>query len=174
MGKKLARLESDKKDLEWKMTSTSAAAAASASINSPRISEHVRAQIPLVGGRSPSAGSGGHAHGESLVKVRLLEEENLRLLRKIKSLEQQLSEIEILHGKRVTELLNDRRKEREKENGRQREVLRQLEGNQSARDKIFKERIQILEHQVNLLKEQLSKEMRRRQTLITESSSINN
>ena len=175
MGKKLARLESDKKDLEWKMTSTSAAAAASAAaINSPRISEHVRAQIPLVGGRSPSAGSGGHAHGESLVKVRLLEEENLRLLRKIKSLEQQLSEIEILHGKRVTELLNDRRKEREKENGRQREVLRQLEGNQSARDKIFKERIQSLEHQVNLLKEQLSKEMRRRQTLITESSSINN
>ena len=168
MGKKLARLEHDKKDLEWKVTSTSAAAA-----SSPRITEHIRAQIPLVGGRSPSAGS-GHAHGESLVKVRLLEEENLRLLRKIKSLEQQLSEIEILHGKRVTELLNDRRKEREKENGRQREVLKQLEGNQSARDKIFKERIQSLEHQVNLLKEQLSKEMRRRQTLITESSSINN
>jgi regulator of replication initiation timing len=52
--------------------------------------------------------------------------------------------------------------------------LRQLEGNQTARDKIFKERIQSLEHQTNLLKDQLSKEMRRRQTLITESSSINN
>ena len=42
-------------------------------------------------------------------------EENQRLMRKIKSLEQQLSEIEVLHGKRVTELLNDRRREREKE-----------------------------------------------------------
>ena len=54
------------------------------------------------------------------------------------------------------------------------DFFRQLEGNQTARDKIFKERIQSLEHQTNLLKDQLSKEMRRRQTLITESSSINN
>ena len=167
--RKISRLESDKRDLERKLTTSATTA------TSPRISEHVRSQIPLLGGRSPSAGgTGSHAHGESLIKVRLLEEENQRLLRKIKSLEQQLSDIEILHGKRVTELLNDRRREREKENGRQREVLRQLEGNQSSRDKIFKERIQALEHQVNLLKEQLSKEVRRRQTLITETSSINN
>ena len=168
MTKKLSRLESDKRDLERKLAVSSATVATP----SPRISEHVRSQIPLLGGRSPS-GTGSHAHGENLVKVRLLEEENQRLMRKIKSLEQQLSEIEVLHGKRVTELLNDRRREREKENGRQREVLRQLEGNQSARDKIFKERIQGLELQVNQLKDQLSKEMRRRQTLITESSSIN-
>ena len=136
MTKKLSRLESDKRDLERKLAVSSAVVATP----SPRISEHVRSQIPLLGGRSPS-GTGSHAHGENLVKVRLLEEENQRLMRKIKSLEQQLSEIEVLHGKRVTELLNDRRREREKENGRQREVLRQLEGNQSARDKIFKERI---------------------------------
>ena len=105
--------------------STSLSKSGYSRVSSPRnVSEHVRSQIPLLGGRSPISGSGSHAHGESLVKVRLLEEENQRLMRKIKSLEQQLSDIEILHGKRVTELLNDRRREREKENGRQREVLR--------------------------------------------------
>jgi hypothetical protein len=126
MTRKLSRLETDKRDLERKIvTSTATVAAAASRVSSPRnMSEHVRSQIPLLGGRSPISGSGSHAHGESLVKVRLLEEENQRLMRKIKSLEQQLSDIEILHGKRVTELLNDRRREREKENGRQREVLR--------------------------------------------------
>ena len=125
MTRKLSRLETDKRDLERKIVTSTATATVASRVSSPRnVSEHVRSQIPLLGGRSPISGSGSHAHGESLVKVRLLEEENQRLMRKIKSLEQQLSDIEILHGKRVTELLNDRRREREKENGRQREVLR--------------------------------------------------
>merc|ERR1719348_1645620 len=68
MTKKLSRLESDKRDLERKLAVSSAALATP----SPRISEHVRSQIPLLGGRSPS-GTGSHAHGENLVKVRLLE-----------------------------------------------------------------------------------------------------
>ena len=169
MTKKLARLESDKKDLERKSTSTL--------IQNNRVlssEQHIRSQIPLVGGRSPVASGGHHAHGESLIKVRLLEQENERLLRKIRGLEQQLSELELLHGKRVQELLQERRKEREKESGRQKEILRQLESSQGSREKIFKERIHGLEQQVDLLKDQLSKESRRRQTFILESSGIAN
>lgn len=164
MTRKMSRLESDKKDLEKKLSHKT-------QISSNISADHVRSQIPLMGGRSPS---GHHAHGESLVKVRLLEQENERLLRKIRSLEQQLTELEMLHGKRVQELLQDRRKEREKESHRQKDVFRQLEVSQSAREKIFKERIQSLEQQVDHFKSQLSKEMRRRQTFIMESSGIAN
>ena len=44
-----------------------------------------------------------------------------------------------------------------------------METSLSAREKIFKERINGLEGQVDVLKDQLSKEMRRRQTLIAGS-----
>ena len=44
----------------------------------------------------------------------------------------------------------------------------------SPRERIFKERIHGLEQQVDILKDQLTKEMRRRQTFILESSGINN
>ena len=44
-----------------------------------------------------------------------------------------------------------------------------METSLSAREKIFKERIVGLEGQVDVLKDQLSKEMRRRQTLIAGS-----
>ena len=44
----------------------------------------------------------------------------------------------------------------------------------SLRERIFKERIHGLEQQVDILKDQLTKEMRRRQTFILESSGINN
>jgi hypothetical protein len=44
--------------------------------------------------------------------------------------------------------------------------MRQMESSLSSREKIFKERINGLEEQVDVLKDQLSKEMRRRQTFI--------
>ena len=65
--------------------------------------------------------------------------------RKVRGLEQQLSELEILHGKRVQDLLQERRKEREKENYRQKEAVKQIEMTHLAREKIFKERIHGLE-----------------------------
>jgi flagellar capping protein FliD len=65
------------------------------------------------------------------------------------------------------ELLQERRRERDKENQRQKDAIRQMETSLSAREKIFKERINGLEGQVDVLKDQLSKEMRRRQTFIT-------
>ena len=86
----------------------------------------MRAQFPLMGGRSPpmfgassphphhhhhhhqhlsGAVSPAHHHhhifGEHMIKIRILEQENERQLRKIRALEQQLSELEQLHGARV-------------------------------------------------------------------------
>lgn len=70
------------------------------------------------------------------------------------------------------ELLQERRRERDKENQRQKESLRQMETSLSAKEKIYKERINGLEGQVDVLKDQLSKEMRRRQTLIQGTRTI--
>ena len=167
MQRKLNMLDSDKKELERKVILS-----ASRSPITPDHVDHIRSQIPLLGGRTPTPRN--HAHGEQLTKIRLLEQENDRLLRKVRGMEQQLSELEILHGKRVQELLQDRRKEREKENLRQRESLKHIEVTNTAREKIFKERIYGLEQQVDVLKDQLSKEMRRRQTFIMESTGISN
>ena len=79
-----------------------------------------------------------------------MEQENERLGRKVRGLEQQLSELEILHGKRVQDLLQERRKEREKENYRQKEAVKQIEMTHLAREKIFKERIHGLEQVWNM------------------------
>ncbi len=162
LNRRYSRMEADKKDLERKIKSPATSLSSSLS--------QIRAQIPLTsgGGRSPSQ----HAHNESLVKLRLVEQENERLLRKIRGLEQQLTDLEMLHGRRVQELLQDRRRERDKETSRQKDLYQKLESSQSSREKIFKERIANLERQVDSLKDQLSKEIRRRQTFISESSGI--
>ncbi len=47
-----------------------------------------------------------------------MEQENERLLKKIRGLEQQLQELEKAHGDRVQELLRERRRERDRENTR--------------------------------------------------------
>ena len=115
-----------------------------------------------------------HHHTENLLKIRNLEQDNDRLLRKIRGLEQQLCDLELLHGQRVQELLHERRQEREKENRKQKELFDHLENSQNSREKVLKERIYGLEKQVELLKEQLGKEIKRRQTFILESSGISN
>ena len=75
-----------------------------------------------------------------------------------------------MHGGRIQELLSDRRRERDKENHRQREALRQMEEGLKARERIYKERIRGLEEQVEVLKDQLAKEMRRRKVFIAGES----
>ena len=75
--------------------------------------------------------------------------------------------MERVHNERIQELLRERRKERDKENGRQKDAIKQIETSLGAREKIYKERIRGLEQQVDVLKDQLSKEMRRRQVFIT-------
>lgn len=173
MQRRLTMLDSDKKDLERKIVIMNSKS--SSNSNNDQVDHHIRSQIPLLGGRTPTPkGHHAHASGEHLIKIRLLEQENERLGRKVRGLEQQLSELEILHSKRVQDLLQERRKEREKENYRQKEAVKQIEMTHLAREKIFKERIHGLEQQVDVVKDQLNKEMRRRQTFIMESSGISN
>lgn len=130
-----------------------------------------RAQIPLMSSPSPAGGYGGGGHGEGVVKLKIMEQENERLLRKIGGLEGQLKELERVHGDRVQELLRERRRERDKENARQKEALRHVENSLAARERIYKERIAALEQQVDSLKEQLSKELRRRQVFLSSKPS---
>ena len=117
LSKRLTMLDRDKKDIEKKLMSIKVQRGTSTDHL-----DHVRSQIPLV--------SGGHAHAEQMVKIKSLEQDNERLVRKIRGLEQQLSDLELLHGKRVQELLSDRRAEREKESRKQAEIYQQLESSQ--------------------------------------------
>ena len=173
LSKRLTMLDRDKKDIEKKLSNVKLQQ--KSMIGSNDQVDHYRSQLGHVRSQIPLVSAGGpHAHAEQMVKMRGLEQDNERLVRKIRGLEQQLSDLELLHGKRVQELLQDRRQEREKESRKQTEIYQELESSQHSRERILKERIQGLEKQVDLLKQQLSKEVRRRQTYILESSGISN
>jgi len=128
------------------------------SVDSPDVASRARAQ--LISSPVLDNGSGG-------VKLRILEQENDRLVKKIKGLELQLADLERMHGQRIEELLAERRKEKEKETARHREALKHAENSLVAREKIYKERIHKLEGQVDSLKEKVAKENRRRQLFIS-------
>lgn len=85
-------LETEKSDLERRLQ------------KSPRGHDQVdlplRSQIPLM-----SAAATGQYNTESVVKVKILEQENERFIRKIRGLENQLAELEKAHGQRIQELL---------------------------------------------------------------------
>jgi hypothetical protein len=165
-------LETEKTDLEKRLDRRSKSPLSALSSASHHLHfgggdvvDHVRTQIPLLASSSSPAAMAASG-GEQLIRFKLLEQENERYIRKIKGLESQLSELERVHGSRIQDLLSDRRRERDKENHRQREVLRQMEDGLKTREKIYKERIRGLEEQVDVLKDQLTKEMRRRQVFI--------
>merc|ERR1712029_442266 len=163
LSKRLTMLDRDKKDIEKKLSNVKLQQ--KSMIGSNDQVDHYRSQLGHVRSQIPLVSAGGpHAHAEQIVNMRGLEQDNERLVRKIRGLEQQLSDLELLHGKRVQELLQDRRHEREKESRKQTEIYQELESSQHSRVRILKERIQGLEKQVDLLKQQLSKEVRRRQT----------
>lgn len=166
LSKKIAALETEKGEIERRMERKQS----SPFRGSKDQVDHVRAQIPLLSSRSPIVGQ----CGDHLVKIRILEQENERYNRKIRGLEQQLADLEQIHGSRIQELLQERRRERDKENVRQKETIRQMETSLSARERIYKERIRGLEDQVDVLKDQLTKEMRRRQHFISSSTSMAN
>ena len=171
LSKRLTMLDRDKKEIERKLHQQQQKYYHQQQKPDLDQVDHVRSQIPLLGGHGSHH---AHHHTENLLKIRNLEQDNDRLLRKIRGLEQQLSDLELLHGQRVQELLHERRQEREKENRKQKELFDHLESSQNSREKVLKERIYGLEKQVELLKDQLSKEIKRRQTFILESSGISN
>ena len=61
----------------------------------------------------------------------------------------------------------ERRKEKERENLRLRESSMRAEEALTAKERIYRERIHGLEQQIETLRDQLSKEMKRRQLLIS-------
>ena len=128
----------------------------------------VRTQIPLLSGRG-GGGAESPDCGEHLVRIRLLEQEVERHLRRVASLEQQLAELEAQHGARVEELLGERRLERERDHGRHASSLKQLEHSLNSRERMYKERITGLEDQVTALRDQLTKEARTRRSYIANS-----
>ncbi|XP_059085482.1 rootletin-like isoform X2 [Tigriopus californicus] len=177
LNKMVSHLEKDKSDLERRLQKSPGAIFSQIADDSVDQVDHpvIRSQIPMMSSQVRGQERMRQTQlqvGEYLVKIRILEQENERLQRKIRGLETQLSELEHCHGVRIQELLQERRKEREKDGKRQKESLRSVEESLKAREKIYKERIKGLEDQVGVLKEQLSKEMRRRQAFITGTSGI--
>ena len=84
-----------------------------------------------------------------------------------------MSELETAHGTRIQELLCERRKEKEKEQRRHKVALDRAGESLAAREQIYKERIRGLEEQIEMLRDQLGKELRRRQIFIEGTSGIN-
>ena len=131
----------------------------------------VRTQIPLLSGRG---GPGGQESGEHLVRIRILEQEVERHLRRVDSLTQQLAEVEGQHRARVEEMMKERKVEREKDHTRHASSLKQLEHSLNSRERMYKERISGLEEQVHILRDQLTKEARSRRTFLNSSQTLSN
>ena len=126
----------------------------------------VRTQIPLLSGRG---GAESPETGEHLVRIRILEQEVERHLRRVASLEQQLTELEAGHQARLEEMLRERKMERDRDHSRHASSLKQLEHSLNSRERMYKERIAGLEDQVHVLRDQLTKEARTRRSYITSS-----
>ena len=125
----------------------------------------VRTQIPLLSGRGEEKAE----CGEHMVRIRILEQEVERHLRRVCLLEQQLSELEKQHRERTEQLMQERRSERERDHTRHTASLKQLEHSLNSRERMYKERISGLEEQVHLLRDQMSKEARSKKTFISSS-----
>ena len=132
----------------------------------------VRTQIPLMSGRA-GGGSDSPDCGEHVVRIRILEQEVERHLRRVSVLEQQLSELETQHKTRVEEMLSERKMERERDHTRHTSSLKQLEHSLNSRERMYKERIAGLEDQVHILREQMTREARSRRSFINSSQMIN-
>ena len=141
-----------------------------------KLSDHrsdriVRTQIPLLSGR---AGPESLECGEHLVRIRILEQEVERHLRRVDSLNQQLAEVEAQHRVRVEDMMKERKVERERDHTRHASSLKQLEHSLNSRERMYKERISGLEEQVHILRNQLSKEARSRRTFLNSSQVLSN
>ena len=131
----------------------------------------VRSQFPLASGRG---GEAVQECGEHLVRIRLLEQEVERHLRRVTGLEQQLQELEHQHAARLQQLLQERKVERERDHTRHSGSLKQLEHSLNSRERMYKERIAGLEEQVHLLRDQISKEAKSRRSYLSSSQQLHN
>ena len=145
----------------------------SSKVKSDQTERIVRSQfIPSLSGR---AGAGLEPEsGEHLVRIKILEQEVERHLRRVDSLNQQLAELEAQHRTRVEEMLQERKVERERDHTRHASSLKQLEHSLNSRERMYKERISGLEEQVHILRDQLTKEARSRRSFLNSSHLLSN
>ena len=174
---KLAIAEADKLEYERRFIKQKSKISSTAQDMIKQV-DHVRTQIPLVaaGVFDQQSGSQARTHltQHHILKIRIAEQETERQRKKVKALEEQLASLEKLQIERINALLFERQKEKEKDQKRhQHEVLRCQE-TLLARERIYKERINGLEKQIETLRDQLDKELKRRKIFISNTSGINN
>ena len=120
-------MEAEKADLERRMQKSPYPSSTHANLLSPTGGMGNFDQVDVVRSQILSSSGGQTNHqrlvegagqyrrnvhiGENVVKIRILEQENERFLRKIRGLEAQLSELERVHGGRIQELLGKKTKD---------------------------------------------------------------
>lgn len=135
------------------------------SVDSEKI---VRTQIPLMSGKQVV----GNDFGEHQLRIRVLEQEAERHIRRISALENQIRQAEAKTQDRVEQLLKEKRQEREKDHTRHTQEIKHLEHSLNTRERMYKERITGLEGQVHTLKDQISQESRSRRSYLQTSKEI--
>ena len=174
---KLAIAEADKLEYERRFMKQKSKISSTAQDMIKQV-DHVRTQIPLVAAgvfdQHSGSQAGTHLTHHHILKIRIAEQETERQRKKVKALEEQLASLEKLQIERINALLFERQKEKEKDLKRhQHEVLRCQE-TLNARERIYKERINGLEKQIETLRDQLDKELKRRKNFISNTTGINN
>ena len=174
---KLAIAEADKLEYERRFINQKSKISSTAQDMIKQV-DHVRTQIPLVAAgvfdQQSGSQAGTHLTHHHILKIRIAEQETERQRKKVKALEEQLASLEKLQIERINALLFERQKEKEKDQKRhQHEVLRCQE-TLVARERIYKERINGLEKQIETLRDQLDKELKRRKIFISNTTGINN
>ena len=105
-------------------------------------------------------------------QLQRLEEENCCLIKQVQELQCQLSEAEQQYAQKLIDLTTRNRKESELELERIRSSQVQSERQLESREKCHRQRIKCLEEQIATLRDQLSREIRNRQTFLTTTACV--
>lgn len=99
-----------------------------------------------------------------------LEKENMELQHRLQTLEAQLGDREQHHAQRMVDVTSRHRKQKEAELDRLRSAYQQAQRTLDSREKSHRQRVIGLEQQVQLLKDQLNQEIRKRQLYVLRSA----
>ena len=173
--KTISKLEHDRSELERQIQKQKSKISTTTARMMDQV-DHVRTQIPLVASeigieRTRVQGS-NHLHHHNLLKIKIAEQETERQRKKVNALREQLASLEKAQDDRIQGLLSERRKEKEKELRRHKVELDRCRESLNAKERIYRERIKGLEDQMELLKDQLGKELRRKEDFISNSTGI--
>lgn len=165
---KVALLELDKAQLEARLERQSKKTGSSLNFAAGPAADqvdHARPQIPLMASNSSESPFSSHCcHYQS--KVKMAEREVERQKRTVRALRDQLGDLDNLYLAELKEV----KEKKEREVLRFREAMDKAKASFSSKESIYLERIRGLEEQIEVLREQLSKELRHRRHLITSKS----